>query len=257
MSSEVRPPAPELPAEPEVLSFGPRPSRPLPRLSRRTRLSLLLVVLALALGFGVWRLLPRPRPDFTLSDLQGIYSGMVRSDGTNDVSTVTPDRLTEPPVVVAPAECTALFEATLSNQFPADALDGVSTYWLNESSATISLVTYRYPDPDTAGRQFEAIAAALDRCHGADLTVDHRPGTTVDTQQVAAPATVDHYVSYQVSTGPDSSTRFSTDVAQLDNTVTWQYRYDYRSRANYSPAAAQQLMASLVSQMRYVQDSHR
>jgi hypothetical protein len=256
MSSEVRPPAPALPAEPEVLSFGPPLSRPLSRHSWRVRLSLLLVVVVLALGFGVWRLLPRPRPDFTLTDLQGVYSGMVRSDGTNDVSTVTRDRLTEPPVAVAPAECTALFEATLSNQFPATALDGVSTYWLNEGFATISLVTFRFRDREAAGRQFEAVAAALDRCHGADLTIDRRPGTTVDAQQVPAPATVDRYVSYQVSTGPDSS-RFSTDVAQLDNTVTWQYRYDYRSRADYTPAAAQQLMASLVSQMRYVQDSRR
>ena len=57
-------------------------------------------------------------------------------------------------------------------------------------------------------------------------------------------------------TGP-SGLVSSGDPRLVDNTVTWQYRYDYRSRADYSPAAAQQLMASLVSQMRYVQDSRR
>jgi hypothetical protein len=210
----------------------------------------------LASSFVGWRLLPQPPPDFTLSDLQGIYTGMVRSDGTNDLSTVTRDRLSEAAVTVAPVSCAPLFEATLFNQFPDTALDGVSTYWLDTGSASISLVTYRYLDPTAARQQFDTISTALQTCAATAVQIKGSPASTVVRQPVSAPDTVKNYLSYLVSS-PPASGRFSTDVAQLDNTVTWQYRYDYRRDADYTPSSAQQLMAALVSQMRSVQDSHR
>lgn len=239
--------------DPEVLAFGPVPAGPR---RRRAWLVALLVVTLVAVGAGVWWVLPKPAPDLTLSDLQGGYTGMVRSDGTNQVSTLTRDKLTERPASVTPTGCAPLFDATLSNQFPATALDGVSTYWINEGSASISLVTFRYPDTATAQAQFEQVKAAFDDCAGVPMRVNRSSGVVATAQPVQAPDGVRNYLSYLV-TSPPATTRFSTDVAQLGNVVSWQYRYDYSTASNYSPVAAQQLMTSLTSQLRYIQDSHR
>ena len=251
MTSAVQPQTPGLDSEPDVLSFGPAPVR----ISRRTRWLVGLLV-ALALAFGVWRLLPQPPPDFSLTDLQGVYTGMVRSDGTNSVSTLTPGTLTEPPTAVSPRACSPLFDATLSNQFPATALDGVSTFWLDDGSASISLMTFRFVDSDAARIQFDAIASALGTCGSGRVRVDERSDVSVAALPVSALPTVKNYLSYQVA-APSATNRFSTDVAQLDNTVTWQYRYEYRRSVETSSSAARQLMASLVTQMRDVQDARR
>lgn len=236
----------------DVLDLGPVPSRR----SRRRFLLVVLLAVAVLAGLGTWRAWPKPRPDFTADDLAGAYAGMVRADGTNEVSRLTAGDLTEPPATIDPDRCTPLFETTLSNQFPATAQDGVSTYWLKEGSASISLVTYRYLDGAAARRQFAGIDEALRGCVGTSLRVDRRRDVSVVPQEVPAPAGAEDYVSYLVSS-PPASTRFTIDVARLSNTVSWQYRYDYQSRATYSPLAAQQLMSSLVSQLRDVQDSHR
>lgn len=214
------------------------------------------VAAALVVGFGIWRALPEPPTPFSLTDLQGVYTGMVRGDGTNEVSTVTRDKLTESPAKIAPAACVPLFDTTLSNQFPKTALDGVSTYWLNEGSAAISLLTYRYADATAARAQFQAVAAALQTCANTDLRVDRRRAVHETEQLLGRPSGVQDYLSYVESqTGTDS--RFSTDVALLDNTVSWQYRLDNSSPQNYSPQAAQELMGSLIMQMHAVQDAHR
>jgi hypothetical protein len=252
ISSEVQADPREARPDPEVMSFGPSPGG---REHRRALLVAFLVGLLLLAGFGAWRLLPKPAPDFTRSDLQGVYVGMVRNDGTNDMSTVTRDKLTGRPANVRPDTCAPLFEATLSNQFPATALDGVSTYWLNVGSASISLFTYRYPDATAATAQFEQVRAALRSCVGVPLTVD-RSGVSVVEQPVTPLAKVKNYLSYVV-TSPPATTRFTTDLVQLNNTVTWQYRYDYNSQATYSPVPARQLMGSMIAMMQYVQKSHR
>jgi hypothetical protein len=241
--------SPEVESDPEILAFGPAAPRPR---QRRVWLVAAVVILALVAGWGVWRWWPRPPADFTLVDLEGVYAGMVRSDGLNDASTLTRDKLTQSPVSVRPAECAPLFDATLSNQFPATAQDGVSAYWLDEGSASISLVTYRYLDPDAAAAQFDLVQTALRACLGSTLAVDQDRGVRLEEQELDPPATTKRYLSYLVA-AQSASTRFTTDVLLVDNTVTWQYRYDYHSRETYSPLAAQQLMASLVTQMRSVQ----
>jgi hypothetical protein len=258
MSDEAHRPAgptaaPGAPPPPDVLAFGPAgPTRSY----RRPLIGAGALVAVLLVAFAGWRLVPRPAPPLSLVDLQGVYAGMVRSDGTNEVSTVTRDKLTEAPATITPAECTPLFEATSSNQFPAAALDGVSTYWLNEGSATISLSTYRFADENAAQSQFDAIAAALTRCVGQDLTVDGNAAVRATPQPVGEPVEARSSLSFLVApAGADN--RFTTDLAVLDNTVTWQYRYDYRAPRDYSPLAAQQLMASMMAQMRAAQDAHR
>jgi len=249
VSTEVQPEPPDA----ETLSFGPaaRTGR-----HRRSLIVGTLVTAVVLAAVGAWRVWPEPLPDFTAEDLTGAYTGMVRSDGTNQVSALSRDRLTEPPVRVVPGTCAPLFEETLSNQFPATARDGVSTYWLQVGSATVSLVTFRYADDAAAAAQFSEISDALGSCTGATLTVDRRADVSVVRQAVPPLAKVDNYLSFLVSS-PPATTRFTTDVVQLSNTVTWQYRYDYETRANYSPLGAQQLMGALVSQLQDVQNAHR
>jgi hypothetical protein len=72
-------------SEPEVLTVGLGEAG---RLSRRGKLLLVAVVLALLAGLMLWRFWPARPPLFSLSDLEGVYAGMVRSDGTNDASVI-------------------------------------------------------------------------------------------------------------------------------------------------------------------------
>lgn len=205
---------------------------------------------------AAWQFWPRPLPDFTAEDLASAYSGMVRADGTNQVSVLTAGDLTEPPAKIVPDRCAPLFETTVSNQFPAGALDGVSTYWLKEGSASIALVTYRFADAKAAQRQFSQVAGALTDCLDTRLRIDRRSNVSVVQQSVTPPPQVDNYTSYLVSS-PPATTRITIDVAQLTNTVTWQYRYDYERPAHYSPLAAQQLMGALVAQLQDVRQRPR
>jgi hypothetical protein len=246
VSSEVQPAL-------EVMAFGPPPT------SKRSVRVLVIIGVALALvlaAFGIWRLVPKPLPDFSTSDLEGVYTGMVRSDGTNDVSTLNRDQVREPPVSTTPVACSPLFDATISNQFPPAALDGVSTYWLNDGMSSISLLTYRYPDAVVAQHDYQAVATALRQCTGETITVGSTRNLRVRQRQVPGGNEVASYLSYAITT-PGSRGQFSTDVFQLKNTVTWQYRYDYGNALAYSSVAAQQLMKSMMLQMRAVQQAHR
>lgn len=216
---------------------------------------MLIAALVLA-GLTAWRLWPRPLPDLTADDLAGAYAGMVRGDGTNQVSVLTAADLTEPPAKILPARCAPLFEATVSNQFPPTALDGTATAWLKEGSASISLVTYRYADPEAAQRQFREVSDALGGCVDTRLQIDRRRNVSVVRQQVTPPPSAQDYVSFLASS-PPAQTRVTIDVARLSNTVSWQYRYDYQRPEDYTPLAAQQLMTSLMSQLQDIQRSHR
>lgn len=237
--------------EPEVLSFGPEsPGR------RRRRIRTVAAVAAAAVlaGFGVWQLLPTPPPDFTAADLSGVYAGMVRSDGQNEVSVLDRSNSHPADLSVTPAGCSALFAPTQGNAFPAAAVDGVSTYWLNEGAASISLFTYRYPDTDTAEREYDMIAETMDTCRSvAGLTVNDQPVQLAEVASVP-PDDAPPQIAF-LSTSPQDSGRFATQVFQLSNTITWQYRYDY-GRRGYDPAASQQLTNGLVSQMTAVQAMH-
>jgi hypothetical protein len=243
----------EASAEPEIMSFGP------PVQNRRTRRILLTCCVVVALfvaGAGIWTLVPKPRPDLTAADLAGVYAGMVRSDGTNDVSTLNRAQHSERPVAISPTECTPLFDTTLSNQVPAGAIDGISTYWLNAGNASISLTTYLYRDTKAAAADYAAVVAALDGCVNTDLTVGRDRDVALERQQVIPAITSKTYLSYVVSNASDSG-RFPVDLVQLNNTITWQYRYDYGAASAYSPVPAQQLMVGLISLMHAAQDTHR
>ena len=103
-------------SEPDVLTVGLGEAG---RLSRRGKFVLVAIVLALLAGLMLWRFLPARAPLFSLSDVQGVYAGMVRADGTNDASVIDPRWSSEQDGYIVPAACGPLFEATVLNRAPA------------------------------------------------------------------------------------------------------------------------------------------
>jgi hypothetical protein len=231
---------------PEVLVLGPPPRR------RRPGLLVLVVVLAVALlaGLAAWRFWPRPVPPLTLAELQGVYAGMVRSDGTNDASLLERRNAPDDVVDVTPAACAPLFESTAFNHFPAEAIDGMSTYWLGGQDP-IAMFTYRFADAAAAHRTFRRLADASATCVGSDVQVRARRTVTVRPESVPVNTDngVDRQTAYSYRDG--SSSRFAVHVLQFENTVSWQFRLE-RAERDYSPVPAQQLMDALMLQTRAV-----
>jgi hypothetical protein len=231
----------------DILTLGSDSPR---RLSRRGLVAMIVVGLTVVGGLAVWRLRPVPPPVFTLVDLQGVYAGMVRSDGTNDASVIDPSRVVAEAEDVVPSSCEPLFEASVLNRPPAKALDGVSTFWALRSSA-VSLFSYRFSDVAGAGREYARLAGAFDSCRGTRVAVKGRlsaagelTGMRRDRAQLA----------YVLAAG--DGTKLAVHVLAFNNTVSWQYRYE-PVPGPYDPQTAQNVMDSLADQMRAVQDLHR
>ena len=235
--------------QPEVLTFGPRPAL------GWVRWALLLTLVALAAPLAriaLWEV-TKPPPDFTLVQLQGAYYGMVRSDGNNDMSTIDATKFGDPPVSIEPVACDPLYATTVANRFPDSAVDGVSTYWIGEGSASISLFTLRYPSTAAADTAFASITAALSACDGSPVAFG--PKVTGGVTQIL-PVTRDSGVPTQTAFLLDRGVagQFAFHVMQLSNTVSWQYRYDARN-GPYQSLPAQQLMDGLAAQLLFIQSN--
>src|SRR3954452_3292424 len=168
------------PVDPEVLALGT--SAP----DRTLRNALIVLVAALAVvaaGLVAWRIMPHPDPPITLDDLEGVYAGMVRSDGLNDASVLHRQSPSRNDASVDPAACLPLFDTTAFNQFPVEALDGVGTYWLVEPSA-ISLFTFRFADAQAADRAYRRVTAALSGCAGRQVRVSEPSAATGDLSRI-------------------------------------------------------------------------
>jgi hypothetical protein len=214
----------------------------------------LLAALVVAAGVAAWLLRPKPTDDFTFSDLQDVYSGMVRADGTNDAAILSPDQRRPEPVPVSPRSCLPLIETTLADQFPANALDGVSTYWLGEGPASaVSLFTLRYLDGATAASQYQAIADALGTCDGDQLTIGRDQGLVT-----ATPVSYENGVRSQLGYLVRLATgdRYAISVLQYSNTITWQFRLEFGNRP-YEPYVAQRLMDSFMAQAWSIEELRR
>jgi hypothetical protein len=213
-----------------------------------------LAALVLTAVLAVLALRPQPR-EFTFSDLQDIYAGMVRADGTNDAATLDRSQPRRPPAVaVSPLACLPLVESTLAEQFPANALDGVSTYWLGETSASaVSLFTLRYPDHETAASEYQAIADALAACDGNELSVGRDSGVVTATP-VSYQNGVRTQLGYLVKLA--TGDLYAISVLQYANTISWQFRLEIGSQP-YQPFVAQRLMDSLMAQVRSIEELRR
>lgn len=208
-------------------------------------------VLLLLTGALVYQFWPRPTAPLTLAELEGIYYGMVRSDGTNDASRLERRNASTREVEVSPEDCAPLFDATVFNQFPAEAIDGVGTYWLGGRDS-ISMFSMRFADATAATRAYTRVLAAVDACTDRDVRVrTQRRSDTVRPQ--AIPVTDDSGVPAQIAYtySTEWSSNFAVHLLQFENTVTWQFRYE-TGDVEYSPLAAQQLMNGLILQTRAV-----
>jgi hypothetical protein len=236
-------------SEPELLTVG---SGEVGRLSRRGKFLLLAIAAALLAGLLLWRFWPAPAPIFSLSDLQGVYAGMVRSDGTNDASVIDRRWTSEQDGYVLPAACEPLFEATVLNRAPRDALDGVGTFWeLNRSA--VSLFTYRFPDVASAEREYQRLATVLDNCRDVPVQVHARPASRgmLTVTPLILDSNAPPQVAYVLTT--NDGTKLAVHLLAFSNTVTWQFRYEPVLGA-YLPLTAQRVMDSLTDQLRAVQD---
>lgn len=243
MSTEARDEADERAPEPETLALGPRSSDP--RLVRRLVALGVAAVLALV-GWTAWQRF-KPLPDFTLEQLQGAYAGMVRADGTNDVSTIDPGKFPDPPLTVDPVGCTPLFATTVSNQWPRPAVDGVSTYWL-AGPDSVSLFTVRYVDPDAAAAAYREVDDAVTACEGQTIRFSGREGSgRLQRVPVAPGEHAREQLAYRLDRAGGQG-RYVLHLLRLDNTVSWQYRYQAGADA-YDPTSAEQMMEGLATQL--------
>jgi hypothetical protein len=239
-------------SQPDVLTVGLGEAG---RLSRRGRLVLVAVGVALLAGLMVWRFLPARAPLFSLSDVQGVYAGMVRSDGTNSASVIDRRSSSEQDGYIVPAACGPLFEATVLNRVPRDALDGVSTFWERDRSA-VSLFTYRFVDVAEADREFNRLATVLDGCDHARVEVHSPPASRglLTRTPMAGDSDPAGQIGYVLTN--NAGAKLAIHVFAFSNTVTWQFRYE-PVPGTYSPLTAYRLMESMADQMRAVQDLNR
>jgi|SRR3954447_14117098 hypothetical protein len=236
-------------SEPEVLTVGLGESG---RLSRRGRLILVAVVLALVAGLLAWRFWPTPAPLFSLSDLEDVYSGMVRHDGTSEASVIDRRWSSEQEGYILPTACEPLFEATVLNRPPPEALDGVGTFWELDRSA-VTLFTYRFRDVASTEREYQRLMAVVDNCRDVPVEVHARPASrgilsiTPPTVEKDAPP----QMAYVLTT--NDGTKLSVYVLVFNNTISWQFRYQPALTSDQL-LYAQRVMDSLTDQMRAVQD---
>ena len=237
---------------PEVLTVGlGEAGRP-----KRWRKRVLVgIALALFAGLMLWRFLPARAPLFSLSDVQGVYAGMVRNDGTNSASVIDRRWSSEQDGYIVPAACGPLFEATVLNRAPAEALDGVGTFWEIDRSA-VSLFTYRFADVSTADREFNRLTTVLDNCDHARVEVHARPASRGLLTRTALASESDPPAQIGYVLTNNAGAKLAIHVLAFSNTVSWQFRYE-PVPGSYSPLTAHRLMHSLADQMRAVQDLNR
>jgi hypothetical protein len=237
---------------PEVLTVGLGKTGPP---SRRTRFVVVAVVLALLTGLLLWRFWPERAPTFSLSDLQDVYSGMVRNDGTNEASVIDRRWSSEQDGYVRPPACEPLFEATVLNRSPREALDGVGTFWEIDRSA-VSLFTYRFADVEIADREYQRLAAVLENCRDVPVQVHARPASRgmLTVTPLILDSNAPPQIAYLLTT--NDGTKLAFHILAFSNTISWQFRY-VPPLDTFLPVAAQRVMDSLTDQMRAVQDLNR
>ena len=236
-------------SEPEVLTVGLGESG---RLSRRGKLIFVAIVLALLAGLLAWRFWPTPAPLFSLSDLQDVYSGMVRHDGTNEASVIDRRWSSEQDGYIVPTACEPLFDATVLNRAPREALDGVGTFWDIDRSS-VSLFTYRFADVASAEREYQRLTAVVDNCRDVPVQVHARPASRgmLTVTPLILDTNAPPQIAYVLTT--NDGTKLVVHVLLFNNTISWQFRYEPVAGA-YLPLTAQRVMDSLTDQMRAVQD---
>jgi hypothetical protein len=177
---------------------------------------------------------------------------MVRHDGTSEASVINPRRITEQDGYILPTACEPLFEATVLNRPPREAVDGVGTFWERNRSA-VSLFTYRFPDVESADREYQRLIDVVDNCRDVPVQVHARPASRgmLTITPLSLNSNAPPQIAYVLTT--NDGTKLAVQVLAFNNTITWQFRYEPVPDADL-PATAQRVMDSLTDQMRAVQD---
>ena len=180
---------------------------------------------------------------------------MVRSDGTNNASVINPHLITEEDGYIVPSACGPLFEATVLNRAPHEALDGVGTFWeLNHSA--VSLFTYRFADEAQPTESSGGWPPSSTTAVTIGWSSMHAQRAEACSPAYRYPPTaMRHHRSADVLT-TNSGIKLAVHVLAFSNTVSWQFRYE-PVPGSYSALTAQQVMDSLTDQMRAVQDLNR
>jgi hypothetical protein len=239
-------------SEPEVLAVGfGEADRP----SQRAKLVLVAVVMAVLAGLVIWRFVPERAPLFSLSDLEGVYAGMVPADGTSEAWVIDRRRSREEAGYILPGACEPLFEATVLNRFPNEALDGAGTFRELQPSA-VSLFSYRFEDVAAAEREYRRLAAVLDNCQQVPVEVHARPAIRglLTVTPVISDSGMPLQMGYVLTT--NDGIKLAVHVLGFSNTVSWQYRYEPVA-GTYTPLTAQRVMDSLADRLHAVQDRQR
>lgn len=232
----------------DVIDIGdaPNPHR------RRRLVALAVVLVVLVAGLATWQLWPRPVAPLSAAEMQGVYAGMVRSDGTNDAQQIPGNRRITTPIV-DPTTCTALLEPTEAGLVP-NAVDGMATYWI-EGGGT-AMTTQRFADRAAAATAWKRYETALPSCDGREVKVGdtHSVGTITHTPTGPALTGADQ-LGYRFVIGnlgtPDSQYVFR--LVLFNNTVTAVFRLISGS-ATYSELTDDRVAQSLTEQMKAVQD---
>ena len=121
------------------------------------------------------------------------------------------------------------------------------------AASAVSLFTLRYPDRETAARQYQAIADALAACDGKRAHRRSQSGIVT-----ATPVTYENGVRSQLGYLVKLATGdlYAISVLQYANTITWQFRLEFGNRP-YQPYVAQRLMDSFMAQMLSIQELRR
>ncbi len=217
---------------PEVMSVGPRPVP-----MRRLRLvlgGLILVGLLVTGGVLGWRAYRIRTDTVSLVELKTTYGAFLTPDGRNTVTVIQrPSGAgNEDPntPVTKPASCAPLTAAAMQQQFPAEALDGVSTFQGGGFNYAVSLFSYRFADAKTATATFDGIADTADTCNHRQLRISQPLSADVAVSIVPSEVSNTDATLDLSLAGDGGRVVYEITLVRYKNVLSWQY--SYRSGAN-------------------------
>ena len=124
---------------------------------------------------------PRPSPPFSLADLQDVYAGMVRSDGTNDASVLDKQNFAGADRVRRARRVRAAVRGDDLQRVPRHRA-GRGGDVLADQQTAVSLFTFRFADRNAAAAEFARIDHAVTACAGRRIEIVPRPLNEPPTQ---------------------------------------------------------------------------
>ncbi len=233
---------------PETLSGGPTARSG--RTARIVGVVVLALLLVAALGYGGVRLYRARTSVVDLAELRTAYGAFLAADGRNLVTELQrPSGSAGENAGVSttrPPQCAPLTAAPMQQEFPATALDGVSTFQDGGFDTSVSLFSYRFADRPAARRALAGIEEAATACDHTLVEVSEPISTSaradvLATEVQGADGTVDVTLTSRVDTSS-----FQITVARYKNVLNWEYSYHSGATA---AVADHQLLQALTDRL--------